>query len=431
MGWGNCADIRKAGAVRFRYLKNDESAMVPGAKFRQALNSILMLLVIACLMSGCAQGPKWVRSDWREYNDTVVDVSKRELLLNIIRLRYNDYPGVLKIGSLTAQRNWSVNGSLAGTIPEGGPDSLSLGIGGLRSERPTVAFLPGSKESVTATLTPLSLESLYLASYLEWPASTYLPLMVKSINGVQNAPKGGGPMPTEPPQFHEFFELALNLKQLQDRDLVEVGRIEKLEPLNKRVMASTLTAAESREAAEAGYAYQESDREGEIVLSRREQVSVLRFSPQALGTPEHSMIVELLGLDPTRLIFEFEPAFKGTLADDYKNRENLEVGLRSLIEMLFLASKGVDVPECHLANNIAPSSDFAIDWQPVIGGFRVHCCDEKPNCAAVSVCYRGCWFYIADNDQDSKNAFFFIKLIYDAQVQGGGAENLPVLTLPL
>jgi hypothetical protein len=405
--------------------------MTFSTKFRHATNGVLILMMCACLISGCAQGPKWVRSDWREYNDTIVDVGNQELLLNIVRLRYNDYPGVLKIGSLTAQRNWSVNGSLAGTIPEGGPDSLSMGIGGLRSERPTVSFLPGSKESITASVTPLSLESLYLASYLEWPASTYWSLMIKSINGVQNAPEGGGPIPSQPPQFHEFFQLAQNLKQLQEKDLVEVGRIEKLEPLNKHIKASTLTAAESREAAEAGYEYQESDREDELVLSRREQVSVLRFSPQAIGTPEHSMIVELLNLEPASLVFEFEPAFEGTLKEADQNRKNLEVGLRSLIEMLFLVSKGVEVPGCHLANNIAPSNDFAFDWQPMIGGFRVLSCDKKPTCASVAVCYRGCWFYIADDDQDSKTAFFFIKLIYDAQVQGGGAENLPVLTLPL
>ena len=179
-----------------------------------------LLVIVMSLNLGCAQGPKWIRSDWRDYNDSVVDIGNQEVLLNIVRLRYNDYPGVLKIGSLTSQRNWSVNGSLGGVIPEGGPDSLSMGIGGLRSERPTVAFLPASKDTVSSSLTPLSLESLYLAAYLEWPTSTYLPLMVKSINGVQNAPEGGAPIPSQPPEFHDFFQVALNLKQLQEMDLV-------------------------------------------------------------------------------------------------------------------------------------------------------------------------------------------------------------------
>ncbi len=394
-------------------------------------HSIIAILISLLLIQGCARGPKWVDSDWRGYNDSVVDVANQELLLNIVRLRYNDYPGVLKIGSVTAQRSWSVNGSLGGTIPEGGPDTLSAGIGGLRSERPTVSFLTGSKDIVNKTLAPLSLESLYLASYLEWPAATYWPLMVKSMNGVKNAPEGGGPIPTGPPHFSEFFELAQTVKQLQDNNLIEFGRIEKLVPISSRIDDSTLTAAESREAAEAGYVYKESDRPNELVLNRKSQVSVIRFSRQAIGTPQHAKFVELLDLDPSMLVLELEPAFEGQLQESSQNRKSLQVGLRSLIEIMFLVSKGVQVPECHLTCNLAPSEDVGTDWQMILGGFRVLSCDKKPTCASVAVCYRGCWFYIADNDQDSKTTFFFLKLIYDAQVQGGGAENLPVLTLPL
>ena len=389
-----------------------------------------LFIIIASLNMGCALGPKWVRSDWRQYNDSIVDVSKKEVLLNIVRLRYNDYPGVLKIGSLTAQRNWSVNGSLSGMI-EGGPDSLTAGIGGLRSERPTISFLPGNKDTFNHTLTPLSLESLYLASYLQWPASTYWPLMVKSINGVQNAPEGGGPVSNQTPQYAEFFELAQSMKALQERDMIEVGRIQKIQPINSRIKAATITPAEFRKAAECGYQYEESDRPGELVLSQKKQIAVIRFSPQAVGTPEHKIITDLLNLDSETLVFELAPAFEGNLVENNKKRKTLEVGLRSLIEMMFLVSKGVQVPRCHLESNMAPSNEFDVDWGPLIGGFRVLACDKEPTCAAVAVCYRGCWFYVADNDQESKLAFFFIKLIYDSQMQGGGAENLPVLTLPL
>lgn len=396
------------------------------------LPRMLTLLVLASLLlSGCSQGPKWVRSDWRSYNDTIVDVANKELLLNIVRLRYNDYPGILKIGSLTSQRSFTVNGNLTGGLTESGPDSLSAGLGGLSSERPTVAFLPGSKDSVKASLTPLSLESLYLASYLEWPASTYWPLMVKSINSVECAPEGGGPMPTKPPQFADFIKLAQNMRALQEKNLIEWGRVEKNKPLQKQIKASTLTASECRDAENQGYSYQESDRPDELILTRKKQVSVLRFSSKALDTPEHAVIVGLLNLDPTILEFELEPAFQSNLRAGREKRKTLEVGLRSLIEMLFLVSKGVHVPECHLISNLATSNDIAIDWQPMIGGLRIESSLEEPMCAAVRVCYRGYWFYVADNDQESKTAYFFIKLLYDAQVQGGGAENLPVLTLPL
>ncbi len=131
--------------------------------------------------------------------------------------------------------------------------------------------------------------------------------------------------------------------------------------MSSRIHASTLTAAESREAAGSGYVYQDSDRPGELILSRREQVSVLRFSADAVGTPERAAIVELLGLDPALLVYDFESAFEGILAETNQKRQTVDVGLRSLIEMLFLVSKGVQVPQCDLVKNIAPSKE----WLPL------------------------------------------------------------------
>lgn len=398
---------------------------------RQLIRLLSLLALFSFLFPGCARGPKWIRSDWRQYNDSFVDVSNKELLLNIVRLRYNDYPGVLKIGSLTAQRSWTVNGNIAGGLTEGGPHTLSSGVGGLHSERPTVAFLPGNKSSINGTLTPLSLESLFLASYLEWPASTYWPLMVKSLNGVKCAAEGGGPIPIRTPEVAEFFQLAVNLRELQEQGMIEVGRIEIAQPINEHVDAASLTAAESRAAALDGYSYKTSDEPGKLVLSRVKQVSVLRFAEDAAQTPQYDAIVKLLKLDPNRLEYNLEPAFQASLKPESQRRDDIEVGLRSLMEMMFLVSKGVQVPKCHLVNNVAPSDDSLVNWDPLIGGFRVVSCAEEPECAAVKVCYRGTWFYIPDNDQSSKTTFFFIKLISDAQIQGGGAENLPVLTLPL
>jgi hypothetical protein len=96
-----------------------------------------------------------------------------------------------------------------------------------------------------------------------------------------------------------------------------------------------------------------------------------------------------------------------------------------------LLSRGVQVPQCDLVSNVAPSLEIESDLQSILGGFQVHTCEEMPTCACVAVQYRNSWFYIDSRDQDSKTKFFLLKLILDTQIQGGGAENLPVLTLPL
>ena len=68
--------------------------------------------------------------------------------------------------------------------------------------------------------------------------------------------------------------------------------------------------------------------------------------------------------------------------------------------------------------------------QPLFHGlFRVHVAKHKPKQAAVCVKYRDHWFYIADDDPDSKLTLFLLGEIVSLQVQLGGAENLPVLTL--
>ena len=171
-----------------------------------------LLAIGAIISGGCSLGAKRVRTDWRAYNQSVVDIENAELLLNLVRLRYNDYPGVLNIASITAQRNWSTSGTLAGTIPEGGPDHLAVGITGLKSERPTVSYLPAGKEAVVAGLTPLSVDSLYLVSYMGWPASITWPLMIKSINDISNAPSDrAGQMPVNRQAMGEFVAVALSI----------------------------------------------------------------------------------------------------------------------------------------------------------------------------------------------------------------------------
>jgi hypothetical protein len=390
-----------------------------------------MVAIWFVFASGCSLGPKRIRTDWRQYNQSVVDIESQELLLNLVRLRYSEYPGVLQVASITSQRNWSTSGAVGGTVPEGGPDTLSLGLSGIKSERPTVSFLPGGKEMVAAAVTPLTLDMLYLVAYMGWPASTSWPLMIKSINGVRNSPSGGGPIPSNTPNFGEFLEVAINLRLLQDQELVEVGRIEKLVPINKRVKFDSVTGADNLAAAESGYLFHDSEDADELILSKRKQVPVLRFAAAAIGTTEHDNIVRLLNLDPNTLAFEMEPAYEGNLKESTEYREDIEIGLRSIFEMLFMLSRGVQVPRCDLVNVPALSSDVETEWQSILGGFKVRSCDEIPACASVAVEYRDSWFYIDSRDHDSKSTFFLLKLIFDTQIQGGGAENLPVLTLPL
>jgi len=69
----------------------------------------LRLLVVPMLIlsiAGCAFGPRSVKIDRRRYNESVETTNREEALLNIVRLRYEDTPGNLRISGITTQRSW-------------------------------------------------------------------------------------------------------------------------------------------------------------------------------------------------------------------------------------------------------------------------------------------------------------------------------------
>ena len=370
-------------------------------------------------------------SDWREYNESTIEVENQELLLNLVRLRYDEYPGLLRVTNITAQRNWTYSGTLATNIPEGGPDSLAAGLTGLRSERPTVSYSPGGRELIAAALKPVSLDVLYLAAYMGWPASITWPLMVKSINDVNVAPSDRGQMPGPADMTGEFLMIAVSIRSLQDQRLLEVGRIEKLVPINEGIDPRSITAADRIQALNSGFTFVDSEDDEGLTLCKKKQLTVLRFAAEAIGTPEHANLVQMLGIDPEAKTFELEPAYEGYLKEEDLPRRDIEIGMRSLFEMLFLLSRGVQVPACDMRCGVAPVvANYPIE-DPMVGGFVVKCCEKRPACASVAVQYRDKWFYIDSRDQDSKAKFFLLKLIFDTQTEAAIDDTAPLLTLPL
>ena len=62
-----------------------------------------VVAILALLASGCAFGPRALECSHRPYNDAVKQVTEEELLLNLIRLRYNDDFVHLDMSSVAAQ----------------------------------------------------------------------------------------------------------------------------------------------------------------------------------------------------------------------------------------------------------------------------------------------------------------------------------------
>src|SRR5262249_7431079 len=116
---------------------------------------------------------------------------------------------------------------------------------------------------------------------------------------------------------------------------------------------------------------------------------------------------------------------------------SLDMETRSLLQVLFFVANGVEVPPLHIASGVAPmavSADgAAFDWNLLLGGlFKVSCTAGKkpPPCAYVAVCYRDHWFYIDEQDRDSKATFALLVELSRLELTSK-AGAVPLFTLPL
>jgi hypothetical protein len=111
------------------------------------------------------------------------------------------------------------------------------------------------------------------------------------------------------------------------------------------------------------------------------------------------------------------------------------LNMRSVLQMMIYLSKGVCVPAEHVANGVAPTTPGPdgrpYDWTRVTSGaFFVGCQKHRPRDAEVAVHYRGYWFFIPQNDVNSRAVLAILEVLYslqDSDVKPTG----PVLTLPV
>ena len=94
-----------------------------------------------------------------------------------------------------------------------------------------------------------------------------------------------------------------------------------------------------------------------------------------------------------------------------------------MMGILFYLSHNAEVPQPHQAAGLVTQTQSAegeaFDWNEVTGGlFRVRSSTSRPANAFVVVPYRGAWFYIADNDLESKSTF-----CADAALQSAGRSD--------
>jgi hypothetical protein len=324
-----------------------------------ASSAIIRMSVLTwlCLLScGCAIGPRALLVSRQKYNEAVLSTDREELLLNIVRSRYGDSIGVLPIGAIATQHTWDYSANASGDVGGDALNVLNLAGRAAFSERPTVSYAMPSQDGAKAYLNPITPEALFVLTYTGSPTERVMSVIVKSINGIDNALTASGPIPEFPPEFEEFQWLMQNLRVLREGKQIEIGHLPRLVPVSDPISRDAITEADFRSTYEGGYTYEPTGDGNLVVLHKKETATILRFSTDALLTPEYAEIVRILGLRHGLQQYELKLALEGQLQDEstpWEGRDQILISVRSVLEVVNYLAKGVDVPSRHIEKGLA------------------------------------------------------------------------------
>jgi len=345
----------------------------------------MTLLVCACVQLG----PKALTVGRPLYNIAVQQTESQQLLLNIVRQRYNDPIMFLDVTSITSGFNLDASSSLIGNIFNAGKNELSGTASGSIGENPFIFYTPNSGEKfVRQMLTPLDLRTLALILQAGWSIERVLLIVGESVNQLRNTPAGD----ESRSGYQKYQQVASSLRDLQRDGRLIVG-------------------------VEAGKETEDLD-------------LALMIAPDAVDSESYRLVCESIGVSCDGHPLRLRQAF-GASSDG----QTLALATRSLFSALYFLAQGVDVPEEHTSSGIAPprtrTAGGPFDWTESRGQlFRVHTSSKEPENASVKVFYRDVWFYIADNDADSKVTFALLSMLVTLQ-SGDTAKITPLISLPV
>jgi len=351
------------------------------ARAWQYLRSVAIASALLVLAGCVSVPPARIIADRADYGQVIADSWKRQMLLNVVRMRYGDAPAFLDVTSVINTNSVMSKGVAQLQLPGGAnPNVLALGAEGTWSNTPTLTYQPLVGDRFTRSmLQPIPPAAVFQLLQAGWPVGVVLRAVVSSINGLRNDSAGAVGDP--------------GFRQLVDA----LARIQRTAGLALRV---------------------EARKDGSSILM------VLREGAADTGLREDGRRVrELLGVEGDAN--ELEIVF-GLLP---RNPREVAVISRSMLEMLLQLGFGIDVPaEDVTATRVLPGLQQADGSQaaPIV---HIRSGVTEPADPYAAVSYRGHWFWIDQVDIASKRAFTFL-LILSSLAETGQGVAAPVVTVP-
>lgn len=410
-------------------------------KYKRPL-SYLVIGIFCLSTAGCATGPRSLEVNRLIYNEAIKSTSEAQLLLNIVRLRYNDTPSSLAVSAIATQSEVQKSFQLAPFFGVSGGDPAQHFAALLpqaqisTTDRPTITLTPLDDQEFTRKLfTPMTLDGVLYLTKTTWPISTVFRLWLENLNWVSNAQNGSGPTLKNLPDYAEFLRGINALQALQDRGHIVFSTEEREE--RQGTVAAAPTAHDLLDAAKESYEFRP-DHNNTLALVKKSRQPVMRVHPEALASAEMRELAQVFGLRPRLSKYDLKienlDPFKINHPPDGVDVLDLET--RSLLQVLYFVSKGLDVPVEHMKQGFVQATTDEtgqpFDWRKITDNlFHVYSASgDKPLNAHVAVKYLDYWFYIDKADQDTMATFSLLMQL--ARLETNGKTGLgPALTLPL
>jgi hypothetical protein len=222
-----------------------------------------------------------------------------------------------------------------------------------------------------------------------WSVRRVFALCVESINGIANAPTASGPTPEQAPKhYKEWNRLTDIFERVADENLIQA----------------------------------------------RQDPETKTLKIEIRSTPEYANVISelkgMLGLDPRMTVYRVE-------GDAIERRsDTIHIVTRPLMGTLFYLSHRIDSPvEDQTAGYVTVTRNpdgSVFDWGDTPAGriFHVRQSDDRPDHAFQSINFYDRWYYIPNNDLESKSTFLLLTQLF--RLQAGAAKSIgPTLTIPV
>jgi hypothetical protein len=269
---------------------------------------ILLLSIIPFAMLGC-MGPISLHKAVLGYDETISQLERELLLLNIART-HCEIPGHYTVtSSIAATFDYKVNAGIFGTFFEraSGINTYGMNLGTSVAENPTLSIIPIQGEEFTKRiLSPLDENKFLFLVFQGVSIDMAMRMMARGIE-IQN-PDGTFKRfilnwPIRPEEYEEFRRIALHLSWLNANRKLFVGKLY-FDKSIKSKLPGPLSTGDLTVALEKGYYWQQVDEDGTYELTKPTigRVTITNYDPMALTNSERQALNHIAAANPNNFI---------------------------------------------------------------------------------------------------------------------------------